>query len=179
MKKNMFLLVAVVLMLAECSSSDNDENNNPFNPVFSNMLQISNDENADTGIFAVTNNKFYINKMPVLDNNCPGFIFHCDIKESPDLRVLIIRITGVKQDIDAFQVGETFQLNKFNASLMPIEECATTPAQFEATKGNIKLVDKKKADDKDVLTFQINNLAFEEGYTINGAVDFEYEGTVY
>jgi hypothetical protein len=76
-------------------------------------------------------------------------------------------------------VGETFQLNQFNASLMPIEECGTTPAQFGATKGSIKLVDKKKAGDKDVLTFQINDLAFEKGYTINGIVDFEYEGTVY
>lgn len=85
----------------------------------------------------------------------------------------------MKQDIDAFQVGETFLLNQFNASLMPIEECATTPAQFAATKGSIKLVDKKKVSDKDVLTFQINNLSFEEGYTINGMVDFEYEGTVY
>ena len=34
-------------------------------------------------------------------------------------------------------------------------------------------------DDKDVLTFQINNLSFENGYTISGAVDFEYEGNVY
>ena len=43
----------------------------------------------------------------------------------------------------------------------------------------IKLMNKKKAGDKDVLTFQINNLTFERGYTINGIVDFEYEGTVY
>ena len=62
---------------------------------------------------------------------------------------------------------------------MPIEVCATTPAQFRASKGTIKLVSKKKAGDKDILTFQINNLAFEKDYTINGAVDFEYEGTVY
>ena len=40
-------------------------------------------------------------------------------------------------------------------------------------------MNKKKVDDKDVLTFQINNLTFEKGYTINGIVDFEYEGTVY
>ena len=76
-------------------------------------------------------------------------------------------------------MGETFLLKQFNASLMPIELCATTPAQFRATEGSIKLVDKKKAGDKDVLTFQINDLAFEKGYTINGIVDFEYEGTVY
>lgn len=63
--------------------------------------------------------------------------------------------------------------------MMPIEECATTPAQFRATKGCIKLVNKKKVGDKDVLTFQIIDLAFEKGYTINGTVDFEYEGTVY
>jgi hypothetical protein len=40
-------------------------------------------------------------------------------------------------------------------------------------------VNKKKVGDKDVLTFQIIDLAFEKGYTINGTVDFEYEGTVY
>ena len=51
--------------------------------------------------------------------------------------------------------------------------------QIGSTKGSIKLVNKKKVSDKDVLTFQINNLTFEEGYTINGMVDFEYEGTVY
>jgi hypothetical protein len=113
--------------------------------------------------------------MPVLDNNCPGFIFHCGIEKSLDLRGLVIRVIGVKQDIDAFQVGETFLLNQFNASLIPIQ----TPMQIGATKGSIKLVDKKKVSDKDVLTFQINNLSFEEGYTINGMVDFEYEGTVY
>ena len=117
--------------------------------------------------------------MPILDNNCPGFIFHCGIEKSLELRELIIRIIGVRQDIGAFQVGETFLLKQFNACLMPIELCATTPAQFRATKGSIKLVDKKKAGDKDVLTFQINDLAFEKGYTINGIVDFEYEGTVY
>ena len=64
-------------------------------------------------------------------------------------------------------------------SLRPIEECGTTPAQFRATEGSIKLVNKKKVGDKDVLTFQINNLTFERGYTINGIVDFEYEGTVF
>ena len=176
-KKSLLWISALLLILAGCSNSDNDEND--YHSFFSNMLQISNDGNSNTGVFAVTNNHFYIDKMPVLDNNCPGFIFHCDIKDSPDLKTLIIRIRSIKSDIDAFQVGETFQLNQFNASLMPIEECATTPAQFGATKGSIKLVDKKKAGYKDVLTFQINNLAFEEGYTINGTVDFEYEGTVY
>ena len=144
-----------------------------------NTLQINNSDNDDTEKYSVTNNHFYIDKMPIMDNNCPGFIFHCGIEKSLDLRELIIRIIGVKQDIDAFQVGETFLLNQFNACLMPIEWCATTPAQFRATKGSIKLVDKKKAGDKDVLTFQIIDLAFEKGYTINGTVDFEYEGTVY
>ena len=182
--KSLLWISALLLMQAGCSNSDNDENDN--NPLFSNdylilsnTLQISNDGNADTGNYAVTNNKFYIDKMPVLENNCPGFIFHCDIKEYPYLRELIIRIIGSKPDIDAFQVGETFQLDQFNASLMPIEPCGTTPAQFRATKGIIKLVDKKKADDKDILTFQINNLTFEQGYIVTGAVDFEYEGTVY
>ena len=110
----------------------------------------------------------------MLDNNCPGFIFHCGIEKSLDLRELVIRIIGVKQDIDAFQVGETFLLNQFNASLIPVQ----TPMQIGATKGSIKLVNKKKVSDKDILTFEINNLSFEESYTINGIVDFEYEGTV-
>ena len=176
MKKNMILwMSALLLMLAGCSNSDNDENIIPFNPLLSNMLEISKGGNTDTGIYAVTKNKFYIDRMPVLENNCPRFIFHCDIKDCPDLRTLIIRIVGTKPDIDAFQVGETFQLKLFNASLMPIE----TSDQYYATEGSIKLVDKKKAGDKDVLTFQINNLAFEIGYTINGVVDFEYERTVY
>ena len=113
--------------------------------------------------------------MPTMENNCPGFIFHCDIEKAFDLQRLIIRIIGVKQDISAFQVEETFQLNQFNASLQLIED----GMQLGATKGSIKLMNKKKAGDKDVLTFQINNLTFERGYAINGIVDFEYEGTVY
>ena len=173
MKKYLYILMSAVLMVmsAGCGSSDNDVYDN--NPLFSNMLKISNDKNANTGNFNVTNNKFYIDMMP--SDMGHGFIFHCDIKESPDLRTLFIRIRGIKSDIDAFQVGETFQLKLFNASLMPIE----TSDQYFATEGSIKLVDKKMVDDKDVLTFQINNLSFENGYTISGAVDFEYEGTVY
>ena len=174
-KKSLLWISALLLILAGCSSDDESLLNQNWKP---NTLLI-NSENADIEEYSVINNYFYINLMPVLENNCPGFIFHCGIEKSLDLRELIIRIIGVKQDIDAFQVGETFQLNQFNASLMPIEECHTTPAQFGATKGSIKLVDKKKASDKDVLTFQINDLAFEKGYTINGIVDFEYEGTFY
>ena len=159
--------------------SSTEENFKSLNKDYINTLLIVNSENDNAEKCSVTNSLFYIDKMPILDKSCPGFIFHCGIEKSLDLRKLVIRIIGVKQDIDAFQVGETFLLNQFNASLMPIEECATTPAQFAATKGSIKLVNKKKVGDKNVLTFQINNLAFEEGYTINGTVDFEYEGTVY
>lgn len=174
MKKNRLLWLSVfLLMLAGCSSDDNESLLNHNWTL--NTLLINNSENADAEEYAVTNNKFYIDKMPVLENNCPGFIFYCDIEKSLDLQTLIIRITGVKQDTDAFQVGETFLLNQFNASLKPIEDWK----QLRATEGSIKLVNKKKVDDKDVLTFQINNLTFEKGYTINGIVDFEYEGTVY
>ena len=165
---------ALLLILAGCSSDDSLNEpllNYNWMP---NTLLINNSNNVDAEEYTVTNNHFYINKMPMLDNNCPGFIFHCGIEKSLDLRELVIRVIGVKQDIDAFQVGETFLLNQFNASLIPIQ----TPMQIGATKGSIKLVDKKKVSDKDVLTFQINNLSFEEGYTINGMVDFEYEGTV-
>ena len=182
-KKSLLWISALLLILAGCSSDDESLLNQNWKP---NTLLI-NSENADIEEYSVINNHFYIDQMPILENNCPGFIFHCGIEKSLELRELIIRIIGVKQDIGAFQVGETFLLNQFNACLMPIELCATTPAQFGATKGSIKLVDKKKAGDKDVLTFQINDLAFEKGYTINGEkgytingiVDFEYEGTVY
>jgi hypothetical protein len=178
-KKSLLWISALLLILAGCSSDDElDEPLLNHNQAL-NTLLIINNENDDAEECSVTNNHFYIDKMPILENNCPRYIFHCSIEESLDLRKLVIRIIGVKQDIDAFQVGETFLLNRFNASLMPIEECATTPAQFGATKGSIKLVDKKKAGDKDILTFQINDLIFEKGYTINGTVDFEYEGTVY
>ena len=177
MKKNWFLWISALLLitagLSSCSSDDENDNSN----LRTNRLQISNSVKGNTRIYTVPDSKFYIDRMP--SDKGPGFIFHCDIKESPDIRVLIIRIIGIKPDIDAFQVGETFQLNQFNASLMPIEECGTTPAQFRATNGTIKLVDKKKSHDKDVLTFQINNLIFEQGYAATGAVDFEYEGTVY
>ena len=174
MKKNRLLWLSVfLLMLAGCSSDDNESLLNHNWTL--NTLLITNSENADAEEYAVTNNKFYIDKMPTMENNCPRFIFHCDIEKSLDLQRLIIRITGVKQDTDAFQVGETFLLNQFNASLKPIEDWK----QLRATEGSIKLVNKKKVDDKDVLTFQINNLTFEKGYTINGIVDFEYEGTVY
>ena len=167
------------LMIISAGCSKDDGLDEPLsNPNWTpNTLLITNSENVDAEEYSVTNNKFYINMMPT-DNNGPGFIFHCDIEKSLDLQTLIIRIIGVKQNIGAFQMGETFQLNQFNASLRPIEECATTPMQFGATKGSIKLVNKKKVGDKDVLTFQINNLTFEGGYTINGIVDFEYEGTV-
>ena len=185
MKKKLFILIGILLTIisAGCSSDDGlddglDEPQSDLNWT-PNTLLITNSENVDVEEYSVTNNHFYINKMPILENNCPGFIFHCDIEKSLDLQALIIRIIGVKQNIGAFQMEETFQLNQFNASLKPIEECATTPAQFGATKGSIKLVNKKKVGDKDVLTFQINNLTFERGYTINGTVDFEYEGTVY
>ena len=176
MKKKSLLWISVLLlmsgMLCACSSDDSDPllNNNWM----LNRLLITNSDNVDAEECTVTNNHFYINKMPVLDNNCPGFIFHCGIEKSLDLRELVIRVIGVKQDIDAFQVGETFLLNQFNASLIPVQ----TPMQIGATKGSIKLVNKKKVSDKDILTFEINNLSFEESYTINGIVDFEYEGTV-
>ena len=165
-----------LLMIFSSGCSSDDGLDEPLsNPNWTpNTLLITNSENVDAEEYSVTNNKFYINMMPT-DNNCPGFIFHCDIEKSLDLQTLIIRIIGVKQNIGAFQMGETFQLNQFNASLRP----ATTPMQFGATKGSIKLVNKKKVDDIDLLTFQINNLTFEGGYTINGIVDFEYEGTVY
>ena len=180
MKKKIILWMgALLLMLAGCSSDDElDEPLLNHNQAL-NTLLIINSENDDAEECSVTNSLFYINKMPTLDNSCPSFIFHCGIEKSLDLRKLVIRIIGVKQDIDAFQVGETFQLNMFNASLMPLEECATTPAQFGATKGSIKLVDKKKVGDNDVLTFQIYHLTFENGYRISGTVDFEYEGTVF
>jgi hypothetical protein len=181
MNKKLVMMMCFLLMIISAGCSKDDGLDEPLsNPNWTpNTLLITNSENVDAEEYSVTNNKFYINMMPVLENNCPGFIFHCDIEKSLDLQTLIIRIIGVKQDIGAFQMGETFQLNQFNASLRPIEECATTPMQFRATKGSIKLVNKKKVGDKDVLTFQINNLTFERGYTINGIVDFEYEGTVY
>ena len=173
-KKSLLWMSALLLILAGCSSDDSLNEpllNYNWMP---NTLLINNSNNVDAEEYTVTNNHFYIDKMPMLDNNCPGFIFHCGIEKSLDLRELIIRIIGVKQDIDAFQVGETFLLNQFNASLIPVQ----TPMQIGATKGSIKLVNKKKASDKDILTFEINNLSFEESYTINGIVDFEYEGTV-
>ena len=177
MKKSFLLWMGVVLMMvigmSSCSSDDNESLSNHNWTL--NTLLITNSENVDAEEYSVTNNKFYIDKMPVMENNCPGFIFHCDIEKALDLQRLIIRIIGVKQNISAFQVEETFQLNQFNASLQLIED----GMQLEATKGSIKLVNKNKAGDKDVLTFQINNLTFERGYTINGIVDFEYEGTVY
>ena len=173
-KKSLLWISALLLILAGCSSDDESLLNQNWKP---NTLLI-NSENAEIKEYSVINNHFYIDKMPILDNNCPGFIFHCGIEKSLDLRELIIRIIGVKQDIDAFQVGETFLLNQFNASVIPIQWCYTTPMQIGATKGSIKLVNKKKASDKDILTFEINNLSFEESYTINGIVDFEYEGTV-
>lgn len=180
-KKSLLWISMLLLMLAGCSNDDNlDEPLLNYNWML-NTLLITNSENVDAEEYSVTDNHFYIDKMPIMDNNCPGFIFHCDIEKSLNLQTLVIRLIGIKKDIGAFQVGETFLLKQFNASLIPIEdeECATTPAQFGATKGSIKLVDKKKAGDKDILTFQINDLIFEKGYTINGTVDFEYEGTVY
>ena len=173
-KKSLLWMSMLLLMLAGCSSDDGLNEpllNYNWMP---NTLLVNKSDNVDAKEYTVTNNHFYINKMPVLDNNCPGFIFHCSIEKSLDLRELVIRVIGVKQDIDAFQVGETFLLNQFNASLIPVK----TPMQIGATKGSIKLVNKKKVSDKDILTFEINNLSFEESYTINGIVDFEYEGTV-
>lgn len=118
---------------------------------------------------------FYIDRMPGAG---PGFIFRCTTEEIH----VAIRIIGIKADIDDFQVGETFELNQFNANVLPYEECGTPPVhhdEYNATKGSIKLLDKKKAGDKDVLTFQLNNLEFEGFCTINGTVDYVYEGTVY
>lgn len=175
MKKSIGIWMFAALMLSGCSSDDGlnePQSNLNWTP---NTLLITNSENVVAEEYSVTNNMFYIDEMPIWENNCPRFIFHCNIEKSLDLQALIIRIIGVKQDIGAFQVGETFLLNQFNVSLMPIEELG----QLKATKGSIKLVNMKKVGDIDILTFQINNLTFERGYTINGTVDFEYEGTVY
>ena len=127
MKNKLFVLISVLLTIisAGCSSDDGlDEPQSDLNWT-PNTLLITNSENVDVVEYSVTNNHFYINKMPILENNCPSFIFHCDIEKSLDLQALIIRIIGVKQNIGAFQMEETFQLNQFNASLKPIEECAT------------------------------------------------------
>lgn len=119
---------------------------------------------------------FYINMMP--SDVGPGFCFFCNTEEIQ----VAFRIIGIKASIDDFQVGETFELNQFSANVYPNDICGTPPVhydEYEATKGSIKLLDKKKGGDKDVLTFQINNLDFENLYTINGIVDYVYEGTIY
>lgn len=179
MKKLYFYLVPLLMAVAMVGCSSDDENNNyPYDPFLSNGLRISYGNNANTKDFRVEDGKFYIDMMPT--DMGPGFIFYCDIKESSDLKQLILRFRGVKARTDDFQVGETFQLNnRIGASLVPNEWCSTTPGQIHATQGSVKLVGKKKVLDNDVLTFQISDLSFDGLYIVNGYVDFEYNGTVY
>ena len=179
MKKLYFYLMLLLMAVAMVGCSSDDENNNyPYDPFLSNGLRISDGSGANTEDFRVEGGKFYIDMMPT--DIGPGFVFYCDIKESPDLRTLILRFRGVKACTDDFEVGETFSLDKWiGASLVLNEWCSTTPGQIHATKGSVKLVGKKKVLDNDVLTFQINDLSFDGLYTVNGSVDFEYDGIVY
>ena len=119
---------------------------------------------------------FYIDAMPVVGSNGPSFIFHCSF-DSPDVKELVFCIINLKKDADAFRVGEIFPSDQLNAILKPRKE--TEDYFYNSTQGSIKLADKKKADGRDILTFELDELAFEGGYTINGRVDFEYGGTVY
>ena len=83
-KKSLLWMSMLLLMLAGCSSDDGLNEpllNYNWMP---NTLLVNKSNNVDAKEYTVTNNHFYINKMPVLDNNCPGFIFNCTIENSLD-----------------------------------------------------------------------------------------------
>ena len=182
MKKNVFLwMCALVLLLTAgvcgCSSDDDEAEDNGDFPSSTNVLQISREGGA-TETYSVTNNKFYIDRMPMIDVG-PGFIFYCHIEESVELERFAIYFRGVKYATDDFKVGETFKAEQLCASLIPKIWDRAKPSYDKITKGSVKLVKKKKRGAIDVLTFQIRNLCFDDLYTLNGTVDYEYEGTVY
>ena len=169
---------ALLLMLAGCSSDDENggETISPSVQLADNTLLVSKDGDAVAESYPVTSSGFYIDAMPVEGSNGPSFIFHCSF-DSPDVKELVFCIINLKKDADAFRVGEIFPSDQLNAILKPRKE--TEDYFYNSTQGSIKLMDKKKADGKDILTFELDELAFEGGYTINGRVDFEYGGTVY
>lgn len=164
-------------MAVGCSSDDANDSTSPTICPVSKMLTISKQDNNMAESYSVKGGKFYIDMMPVLENNCPRFIFHCGFAD-PDIKELVIRFLGIKQDTDAFHVGETFQKDQFEAYLTPTFK-ESGMLYSDVRKGSIKLVDKKRVGDKDVLTFQIDDLSFGDMYIISGLMDFEYEGTVY
>lgn len=171
----MSLLMAMTMV--GCSSDDEDENDS----YIPNVLQIKNGESTES--YSVTNGLFYSDERDSLGDYYT--VFHCVINfNSPYLylsgqSLLIIKKKGY---IDAFQPGETFQLDQFTAILRPnfyLFSADTEILYNNVTKGIIKLVDKKKIGDITVLSLQIKDLTFENSfinqvpYIINGLVDYK------
>ena len=164
-KLTLYLMpLLMAMMIVGCSSDDEDENYS-FVP---NILQIRDGKNTDTKSYSVTN-AYYLQE----DKN---IIFRCDINSTYTDELFII----IKRDsFDNIQPGETFQLNQFYAHMISYAENDDN-SYYNVTKRIIKLVDRKRVGDKEVLSLQINNLTIDnedstnEGHyiIINGLVDY-------
>ncbi len=181
MKKLTFYLMSLLMAMTMvgCSSDDEDENDS-YVP---NVLQIKNGESTES--YSVTNAIFYSDERENLGDDYT--VFECVIN-SPYLserfssNFSYLNILIKKGSIDAFQLGETFQLDQFIAILRPnfYSYSADTDILYNnVTKGIIKLVDKKKIGDITVLSLQIKDLTIEKSfinqgpYIINGLVDYK------
>lgn len=174
------LLLAMTMV--GCSSDDEDENDS-YVP---NVLQIRNGENTES--YSVTDAIFYSDERENLGDDYT--VFEC-VTNSPYLsersssNFLILSILIKKGSIDTIQPGETFQLGQFTAILsLNVYLCGNSGSILynNATKGIIKLVDKKKIGDRTVLSLQIKDLTIESEsqsfinqgpYIINGLVDYK------
>lgn len=181
MKKLTFYLMSLLLAMTMvgCSSDDEDENES----YIPNVLQIRNDDSTES--YSVTNAIFYSVKTERIGDDYT--VFECVINSPylPEVSLLIKK----KGCIDAFQPGETFQLDQFTATLRPNFYSYSAYIEIlynNVTKGIIKLVDKKKIGDRTVLSLQIKDLTFESesqsfinqgSYIINGLVDYKEGGS--
>ncbi len=186
MKKLTFYLMSLLMAMTMvgCSSDDEDENES----YIPNVLQIRNGDSTES--YSVTNAIFYSVETERIGDDYT--VFKCVINfNSPYLSGQSLLIINIKKKgcIDAFQPGETFQLDQFTAILRPnfyLFSADTEILYNNATKGTIKLVDKKKIGDITVLSLQIMDLTFESesqsfinqgSYIINGLVDYKEGGS--
>lgn len=169
----------MAMTMVGCSSDDEDENDS----YIPNVLQIRNGDSTES--YSVTNAIFYSVETERIGDDYT--VFECVINfNSPYLYLsgqsLLTLLIKKKGCIDAFQPGETFQLDQFTAILRPnfyLFYADTEILYNNVTKGTIKLVDKKKIGDITVLSLQIKDLTFENSfinqvpYIINGLVDYK------
>ena len=168
------LLMAV--MMAGCSS---DDDNFVYDPSISNTLQIYDAEKSVS--YQVAGGIFFDDQGR--NSAGPSFVFNCGLPEDSGLYGMVIRIA--KTNINDLRVGDTFQMEQFEANLTPRSEWYCGTAFFNNTRltnGTVLVVYRKTKDAQNVLTLRLINLTFGEGESsivFNGTVNYLYTGGLY